>query len=131
MGTNYYVAENLCDCCKRYDEQYHIGKASWGWSFSFRGYRKSSGYDNDLTSWREWKEFLKNKIIKNEYGESVDYDWFVKYVETEKSPGWVREDGHKNLQHNEAGRTDKYPWFDPEYDWDDEAGYSFGSREFS
>jgi len=30
MGTNYYVAENLCECCDRYDEAYHIGKSSGG-----------------------------------------------------------------------------------------------------
>ena len=39
MGTNYYVAKNLCECCNRYDEEYHIGKASYGWAFSFQGYR--------------------------------------------------------------------------------------------
>jgi hypothetical protein len=82
-------------------------------------------------SWRAWKEFLKDKIIIDEYGERTNYDWFVNYIEEQKSPGYVREDGHKNLQHNEQGKIDKRPWFNPEYDWDDEDGYAFCSRWFS
>lgn len=126
MGTNYYVAKNLCECCNRYDEEYHIGKASYGWTFSFQGYRAER-----LVSWRAWKEFLKDKIIVDEYGERTNYDWFVDYIEGNKSPGYVREDGHKNLQHNEQGKIDKRPWFNPENDWDDEDGYAFCAREFS
>jgi hypothetical protein len=126
VGTNYYVAKNLCECCNRYDEEYHIGKASYGWAFSFQGYRAER-----LVSWRAWKEFLKDKIIIDEYGERTNYDWFVNYIEENKSPGYVREDGHKNLQHNEQGKTDKRPWFNPENDWDDEDGYAFCAREFS
>ncbi len=126
MGTNYYVAKNLCECCNRYDEEYHIGKSSYGWAFSFQGYRAER-----LVSWRAWKEFLKDKIIMDEYGDRVNYDWFVNLIETYKAPGYVREDGHKNLQHNEQGKIDKRPWFNPEYDWDDEDGYAFCSREFS
>jgi hypothetical protein len=126
VGTNYYVAKNLCECCNRYDEEYHIGKASYGWAFSFQGYRAER-----LVSWRAWKEFLKDKIIIDEYGERTNYDWFVNYIEENKSPGYVREDGHKNLQHNEQGKIDKRPWFNPEYDWDDEDGYAFCSRWFS
>jgi len=126
MGTNYYVAKNLCECCNRYDEEYHIGKSSYGWSFSFQGYRAER-----LVSWRSWKEFLKDKIIMDEYGDRVNYDWFVNLIETFKSPGYVDPNGRKNLQHNEQGKIDKRPWFNPEYDWDDEDGYAFCSREFS
>ena len=126
MGTNYYVAKNLCECCNRYDEEYHIGKASYGWTFSFQGYRAER-----LVSWRAWKEFLKDKVIVDEYGERTNYDWFIDYIEGNKSPGYVREDGHKNLQHNEQGKIDKRPWFNLENDWDDEDGYAFCAREFS
>lgn len=126
MGTNYYVAKNLCECCNRYDEEYHIGKSSGGWAFSFQGYPAER-----LTSWKAWKEFLKNQIIMDEYGERINYESFVHMIETYKAPGYVNENGRKNQQHNEAGKNDKYPWFNPEYDWDDEDGYSFCSREFS
>jgi hypothetical protein len=124
MGTNYYVAKNKCECCERYDEEYHIGKASWGWAFSFHGYP----WDN-LKSWRQWREYLKNETIVDEYGMVIPYDEFVDMVEGFKAPGYVREDGHVNLQHNVEGRKEGY--FNSEYDWDDEDGYSFSSREFS
>lgn len=125
MGTNYYVAENRCDCCQRYDRTNHIGKSSWGWSFSFRGYREER-----LTSWQEWREFLQDRLIVDEYGDFIDYTDFCHMIETVKAPGFVREDGHQNLQHNAEGKRAPRPWFDPEYDWDDEDGYSFSSREF-
>ena len=56
MGTNYYVAKNYCECCDRYDQEYHIGKSSYGWSFTFHGYKAAQ-----LVSWKQWKEFLKNQ----------------------------------------------------------------------
>lgn len=126
MGTNYYVAKNLCECCNRYDEEFHIGKSSMGWAFSFHGYPTF-----ELKSWKQWKEFLKDQMIKDEYGDTISYEDFVNLIETVKAPGYVNPNGHRNLQHNEAGKKDKYPWFNPEYDWDDEDGYSFCSREFS
>ena len=126
MGTNYYVAKNLCECCDRYDTEYHIGKSSGGWAFTFKGYSAER-----LTSWKAWKAFLKDQIIMDEYHERIDYDWFVQYIEGVKAPNFVDERGHKNLQHNDHGKKDKYPWFDPEYNWDDEDGYSFSMREFS
>jgi hypothetical protein len=125
MGTNYYVAKNLCDCCKRHDEEYHIGKSSGGWAFTFQGYK----YDG-LVSWKYYKEFLQDKIIMNEYGERIDYDWFVHFIETVKSPSYVNPDnGNKNHLHNDAARKSGY--FNPEHDWVDEDGYSFSDREFS
>lgn len=120
MGTNFYVTENECSCCKRYDEVYHIGKSSFGWAFSFRGYRSEG-----LTSWMAWKEFLRNKHIKDEYSDSIDYDKFVSMIETEKAPEYVYPSGAQNKIHNQGW------WFDPRYDWDDPQGYSFTSREFS
>lgn len=131
MGTNYYVATNHCECCTRSDTL-HIGKSSWGWSFSFRGYRgEYSDAEHELTSWPQWKEYLIDKMIIDEYSEPISYADFVAYVEGPKSPHYVNENGKKNLSHNEAGKKDKYPWFNPEHDWDDEFGYSFSDREFS
>ena len=127
MGTNYYVAENKCECCNRYDEKYHIGKQSYGWAFTFRGYK----YDG-LVSWQDWKEFLRDQIIMNEYGDQVPYKDFVEMVETWGSPTYVREnDGvrRQNRTHNDEGR--KSGWFRPEHDWDDQDGYSFGDTYFS
>ena len=125
MGTNYYTAINHCESCDRFDRDFHIGKSSYGWSFSFRGYRPER-----LVSWRAWKEFLKDRIIVNEYGERIDYAWFVNYIENEKSPNYYRNDNQKNLQHNEEGRKPDR-WYNADFDWDDSDGYAFCSREFS
>ena len=124
MGTNYYVIKDHCQCCGRSDREYHIGKSSNGWAFSFQGYRW-----NKLDSWKAWKEFLKDKLIHDEYGDSIDYEHFCNMVETYKSPSFVRQDGHKNLLHNDECKRTGY--YNKEYDWDDEDGYSFTSREFS
>lgn len=126
MGTNYYVVKNECECCNRYDEEYHIGKSSYGWAFSFQGYKAER-----LVSWKSWKEFLKTQSIRDEYGDRIPYEEFVEMIEGVKSPDFVYPDGHKNLQHNTQGKIDKRPWFNSEYDWDDEDGYAFCSREFS
>lgn len=128
MGTNYYVASNICECCNRYDKEYHIGKSSHGWAFSFHGYKSQQ-----LVSWVTWKEFLKDKSIVDEYGTPVDYDSFVKMIETEKAPNHIRENGKPNLVHNIEGRKANergYSFFNSKYDWDDELGYSFSSNEF-
>jgi len=119
MGTNYYVRKNHCECCGRSDREMHIGKSSYGWAFTFQGYTW-----NHLTSWKQWKEFLKNKVIIDEYGEVMPYDEFVQMLETYKAPGHVREsDGHVNLVHNDLYKSDR--------DWTDEDGYSFTTTEFS
>ena len=124
MGTNYYVVKNKCECCKRFDEEYHIGKSSVGWAFSFQGYRW-----NKLISWSAWKEFLKYQYIMDEYGEEMKYKEFCGMVEIYKAPGFIRDNGHTNLVHNIEARKDGY--FDAAYDWDDEEGYSFTSKDFS
>ena len=124
MGTNYYVAKNLCECCDRYDKEYHIGKSSYGWAFTFQGYPAER-----LTSWKAWKEFLKNQIIMDEYGERIYYDWFVQFIEGPKAPTFVNPRGRKNLQHNDECKKDYY--YNPEYNWDDEDGYAFSTRNFS
>jgi hypothetical protein len=131
MGTNYYLATKICECCNRSDKEYHIGKSSWGWSFTFQGYK----YDG-LTSWERWKDHLQRSIddkckIVDEYGEYISFEDFVQMIETYKAPGYVREDGHKNLQHNEEGRKGQWQYFNPDRDWDDEMGYAFTMTEFS
>lgn len=124
MGTNYYVAKNLCECCNRYDTEYHIGKSSHGWAFTFQGYKW-----NKLDSWKQWKEFLKNEIIMDEYGERIDYNWLVQMIETYKSPNHINEHSNKrNLSHYDECVASNY---NIEYDWIDSDGYSFTSREFS
>lgn len=149
MGTNYRVSLNHCECCNRSDK-IHIGKSSWGWAFNFQGYDGQYGYIEDddnkslkvpedfqLKSWKQWKEYLKDKPIIDEYGDPVSYDDFVEMVETYKAPEFVREDGRKNLDHiNEIVADPRYrdirsQYTDTNIHWHDEDGYSFSSRYFS
>ena len=106
-------------------EEYHIGKASGGWAFSFQGYPW-----NKLTSWKDWKEFLKDQQIVDEYGEEMRYNEFVEMVETFKSPTYINSrTGKQNL--SQFGESKKNGYFDIERDWIDEQGHSFTAVEFS
>jgi hypothetical protein len=118
MGTNFYVEKNKCECCNRSDREYHIGKSSHGWCFSFQAYTW-----NSLTSWKAWKAFLVDQVIVDEYGEKISYDEFVSMVEGYKSPA------ENKMHHNIEAR--KVGYFNSEYDWDDSDGYPFTTREFS
>ncbi len=118
MGTNYYVEKNKCDCCGRSDREYHIGKSSIGWCFCFQAYPWIK-----LSTWKDWKEFLLDQNIIDEYGHRVGYDEFVAMVEGFKSPK------NNKYQHNvESKKSGNY---NTEYDWDDDDGYPFTTREFS
>ena len=83
MGTNYYAKLNYCKECGRGDE-IHLGKSSMGWKFSFQ-FNGGEYYKNVS----EMKEWLKGKIIENEYGEKVPYKNFwemVKIKQKTKDP---------------------------------------------
>jgi len=124
MGTNYYVIKDHCQCCGRSDREYHIGKSSHGWAFTFQGYQL-----NKLDSWKQWKAFLLDQHIQDEYGDAVPYETFCDMVETYKSPSFHLASGAKNLSHrDECKRTGD---FNAKHDWEDADGYSFTDMEFS
>ena len=90
MGTNYYLVKNRPSV----SSSLHIGKSSVGWRFLFH---KPSIWDTDrpLTTFEQWRDFLKEStengshVIMNEYDEIVSYDDFIKMVaikQTEKRP---------------------------------------------
>jgi len=108
MGTNYYIKENECVHCGRY-EDIHLGKSSVGWQFSFQ-YNGGQYYKNVA----EMKEWTKDKNIVNEYGENVTYKDFWEMVEAKQTDD--------NFNH-----ASKYP-SNTEHVID---GYSFSDGEFS
>ncbi len=149
MSTNYFAILNHCECCNR-SNKLHIGKSSWGWAFMFRGYSGKLGFiedsddkdlevpeDFNLKSWNQWKEYLKDKPIIDEYNDIIDYSDFVNMVEGVKSPDFVRDDGHKNKDHiTEILNDNRYvdihkQYTNPDLHWHDEDGYSFSANEFS
>lgn len=79
MGTNFYTRINECASCERFEE-IHLGKSSAGWQFSFQ-YNDGKYYKN----MPQMKKWLKDKIIKNEYGEVISNEDFWKMVRTKQS----------------------------------------------
>ena len=75
MGTNYYAKLNICPTCRRPEEEIHIGKSSGGWKFMFELNKK---YFENI---KEMKDYLKDKVIENEYGEVVSNKDFWSMVE--------------------------------------------------
>jgi hypothetical protein len=106
VGTNYYVDNNCCDSCGRKDKV-HIGKASWGWEFSFQSYA-------GIKSWKAWKKFLKGKIVYDEYDDTFTLEEFIKME-------IVQDKDSKDLNHNKECNAG----------WLDEDGYSFSYQDFS
>jgi hypothetical protein len=109
MGTNYYTKINSCDKCGRSDD-IHLGKSSAGWQFSFQ-YNRGQHYK----SVPQMKEWLKDKIIKDEYGGIISHKAFWKMIDTKQ----------KKEKHNHAK---EYPHYVGERVIE---GYSFSDTEFS
>lgn len=144
MGTNYYLRYNICKCCNRYNE-IHIGKSSYGWSFTFHApdeYINASTLDPKIallddheiqikiSSYKEWKEFFQKYIIEyetakifDEYGTEISLEEFYDMVEIKK--------GGKNHAHEMATDFKYSSTHDPERDFIDEDGNSFSRVEFS
>lgn len=149
MGTNYYAVteKNKCECCNRSDiQKVHIGKKSYGWAFNFHGHRLGQ-YNGDwfngdviqnLTSWAEYKEWLKTQKIVNEYDEDVSYDSFVQLVESYGSPEFINlQSKQKNKDHityvleSNQYQDIKSQYLDKHMHWHDNLGYSFSAVDFS
>jgi len=79
MGTNYYIKINVCPACKRPEEEIHLGKASFGWQFSFQ-YNGGKYYKNV----KEMKEWLRGRQIWDEYDEKVRQKAFWKMIESKR-----------------------------------------------
>ena len=132
MGTNYYLQKKINEAGRRYD--IHICKTSAGWYPHLQGYRNSFSQTHPvITSWFDWKTFLRAEVIRNEglifneYDELIKYEEFVKTIEDWqnnallgdwknpfKSPNAFSNDHSFELDH----------WQDPEAYW-------LSSREFS
>jgi len=117
MGTNYYAHIKVIDedikklkkdgfrmdfCCfNKYP--IHLGKSSIGWKF-YLAYNKGLYYKN----WNQMKNWLKGKIIKDEYGRILSLKEFIDLVEVkqkEEKPTFLedfraREDYRKEFTIN-------------------------------
>ena len=117
MGTNYYWHEpdtNKCEHCGRYDEGEitHIGKSSYGWTFTFHGTDKIRSYNDWLA------------IFVEEDGKILDEDYYP--VTISDFTDMVEAKKNEKRNHTTFSR-DRYrlnTWFDKD-------GHSFSGEEFS
>ena len=108
MGCNYELRRNICPTCSHSKDTLHIGKSSWGWTFTFQGFD-----DPHIRSATDWKREMENGEIFDEYGEHITIPAFWRMVESKR--------GEKN---NHAKQF-------PGVNWLDEDGNSFSSGHFS
>lgn len=78
MGTNYYAIKRRPSL---HNGLLHIGKASAGWKFCFRGYMSD---DLCIKSLDDWKKYIKDNdmVILDEYDRQLTMSEFLKVVET-------------------------------------------------
>lgn len=128
MGMNYYLHLDECDKCHRPAKKIHIGKSSFGWTFSFRGY-KFPLFDDEpyaVHYEKDWLPYLENAIknlcskIRNEDGEEIGLDEFKHLVESKKS-----EENNHTLRCRESHSDHARDC------WLDNDGHSFTGCEFS
>ena len=120
MGTNYYIrhGKKNCECCdSKIDNMLHIGKNSYGWEFSFQGYRELK-----LNSFSDWREFLDNshEEIVDEYDCVVLREEFFSIVTRSK----IMENKNHYLECVKDGMSYQDSCLDDE-------GYSISYTEFS
>ena len=83
MGTNYYVTDKSDGCwfCGRGIKEVHLGKSSASWCFTLHVYPS-----RDIHNWEDMKDYIKDKKITNEYGDSITLSEFIDTVENRKRP---------------------------------------------
>lgn len=96
MGTNYYWIKNECPTCG-HAEMIHIGKSSYGWPFHFHG-------TNEIRSYKDWLEVLREGKIEDEYGKEVPLDKLKALIERKRETSkcaavigkndWVDDEGN-------------------------------------
>lgn len=77
MGTNYYVKTKQKQLVDGWMQPIilHIGKSSYGWYFSLHIIPQYG-----LNELEDWKNFLKGKVIHDEYGRVISYNKMIKTI---------------------------------------------------
>jgi hypothetical protein len=122
MGTNYYWHVKPCPTCAHPENKCHIGKSSYGWSFTFHALDASeSPIGRPVVCANDWREVFKGEgKIVDEYGEEHTKEAFWAMVERKK-------DG---LNHSKEMEKDcRYMSVSP--NWCDDEGNSFSEGYFS
>ena len=122
MGMNYYYQYHT-ETGRAKD--LHIGKLSYGWEFSFYGFR-GQWAEYPIRSLKEWKMLFKkfDGKIFNESDELISIEDLLNRIE--KS----RDKNHKALNHT-IYCQEHHPEHAQSSCWLDEDGWSFTDSEFS
>ena len=146
MGTNYYIRYNQCDCCGRYNE-FHIGKSSLGWEFTFHSIRDTmvliSSFDPKnallnnhdyliIESFQDWKQFIEKYVIKyktvkiyDEYKDEKSARFLFDLIKSKQ--GGKNHAEYVNREYSSDSQGLQYN----HGDYVDDEGYSFSPEDFS
>jgi hypothetical protein len=134
MGTNYYLQKKINDEGRRRD--IHICKTSHGWYPHLQGYKNEYDDNPIITSWFDWKTFLRAEVkrneglIFNEYDELLTLEEFIEMIENWQFLGdtsdWANPFNYptKDINPYSISHEIREEWLDPQ-------GYWLSSREFS
>ncbi len=122
MGTNYYWDFESCEHCGRSDEKLHVGKASGGWKFYFRGYEPDKFFPESealtIKSWQSWKDWLraqKSGSLVDEYGDTENLEKFIAEIDArQKNPKLLNhgvEHPSETTILDDKGNTICFHWF--------------------
>lgn len=116
MGTNYHAFDKRVQEDVNLHEGLHIGKNSGGWVFNFQAY-------SNLRTAEDYRNFLRDKIIYDEYYREVPVEEFWSIVESSKEEDHFGKPwSYSNPPDDEPGQR----WYN---EWEDE-GYTFTEAEF-
>lgn len=126
ISTNYYYRTNVCDHCQRADVL-HVGKKSSGWTFHFRGYRVSTGADQDIISVADWARLFKTTpgVLVDECDREIESP--LQFLAELEHPTLAQQ--HSEDSPERRGRWSPRP--DPDTEWRDEEGFAFYDGVFS
>jgi len=119
LGTNFYWFKEKQKEEFKHHEGLHIGKRSCGWVFHFQAHHKPF-----LHSFKDYKEFLKEGYIYDEYDRLISYKDFIEAVEATKE---IESDGEKPWDFNSCPEEESYFPFEQ---WMND-GYMFSIGDFS
>lgn len=136
MGTNYYCYTSECSHCGTKKDRLHVGKSSCGWCFSLRVHP-----DLFIVSFTDWMDFLSNKKIYDEYGESIPLQELVQIITDRQGKAKLEDQikifAYKSLEdfyqknHAEPGPNNLLRHKECEYVWHGEGTWDYINREFS
>jgi len=112
MGTNFYARINPCKTCGEAKEVIHIGKSSFGWTFTFHA-------TEEIKSYKQWLEILSSKKVKifDEYDREISLKNFKELVEDKRKSKYNHAIECKNDEYDKS--------------YLDEEGNSMSKGEFS